>query len=402
MTRINTTIANGQRAAAKVAVGVAAYKTAKSAVKQGADAACHVINFTDMDYAQYRGAQRIAKSLVLAVPGARLKATEGEDSGRTTGWVTLRIPNTLFIQAKVMPEEVQFRALRVIDLAVVKALVEAETARIKEDEQDFDFEEMDYVPEVNIRRWKASEEGWVYGKSRKGRSFSSVIMPDSLRADIEADLKRFTDSKARLNKLELPWRRGLLLSGPPGTGKTSLAVALASTMGFSLASLSLTEIKGDGELRTAVAALPARTVLLIEDIDAYSVSHDRDHNSVRDGGLSLSGLLNALDGAETQDGLITVLTTNHIEKLDPALVRSGRIDRTFHLGYIEAEGVAHMFEWFYEQPVPREVPESVGLAGVSPSDVVEVLKQHLDDPAAGWDALMEKFADSLRTLEVAA
>lgn len=399
MTRINSLVTIGKQAGVKVAVGIATYKTAKAVAKDAAEMACHVWSADDDDYSHYRGAKEVAKAYVMAIPGARQKL---DDIG-ARGWVTLRIPGTLFVQSKTLSDEVQFRALRLEDLDAVKTLVEGEQARIQEEEQDFGFDEMFCVPEVSIRRWKGERDGWIFAPSRKGRSFGSVIMPDALRADIEDDLKRFTESKARLNKLELPWRRGILLSGPPGTGKTSLAVALASSMGFSLASLSLTEIKTDGELRTAVSNLPARTVLLIEDIDAYSVSHDRDHNTTRDGALSLSGLLNALDGAETQDGLITVLTTNHIEKLDPALVRSGRIDRNFHLGYIEAEGVSHMFKWFYEtDETPAVVPDAVGLAGVSPADVVEVLKQHLDDPQAGWDALMAKFAESIRVLEVAA
>lgn len=397
MTRINKLVTSGQKAGVKAAAALAAYKATKGFANQAADLACHVWTADGDDWNTFRGAKHVMKESALKIPGARQKASS-EDG--PIGWVTLRLPGTGFVQAKRVSHDIMFRAVRMADLDAVRTLVEEETARLAKEDQEFDFIDDDYVPELNLRRWKPATEEWAYTKPRKGRSFSSVIMSDELREDIESDLKKFTESRSRLTKLELPWRRGYLLSGPPGTGKTSLSAALATSLGFSLASLSLTEIKSDGDLRTAVGNLPARTVLLIEDIDAYSVSHDRDHNSARDGGLSLSGLLNALDGAETQDGLITVLTTNHIEKLDPALVRSGRIDRNFHLGYIEAEGVAHMFKWFYEvEETPATVPDAVGLAGVSPADVVEVLKHHLDDPQAGWDALMQKFADSLRVLE---
>lgn len=85
---------------------------------------------------------------------------------------------------------------------------------------------------------------------------------------------------------------------------------------------------------------------------------------------------------------MTIVTTNHVEQLDAALVRSGRLDRTFHLGHIAAPELERLYAWFYETETPADAPANTINAGLSPAEIAEQFKQHLDDPAAGWDAVL--------------
>jgi mitochondrial chaperone BCS1 len=154
------------------------------------------------------------------------------------------------------------------------------------------------------------------------------------------DLDRFLQSRDLYRQRGIPWRRGYLLYGPPGTGKSSLIQAIASHYGRQLVSLSLTDMD-DSALLRAWSEITATSIVALEDID--SVFSGRKPL----GELSFSALLNTLDGAGAVEGSIAILTTNHRQQLDPALIRPGRCDREFELGYLTPESCAKMFVCFF-------------------------------------------------------
>lgn len=143
----------------------------------------------------------------------------------------------------------------------------------------------------------------------------------------------------------IPWRRGFVLYGPPGTGKTALARAIAEDLDLPIHVFDLATLRND-ELQKAWNQMLEETpcMALIEDIDA--VFEGRQNVAVNSGpALTFDCLLNVMDGIQKTDGLITFLTTNHIEKVDPAIAqpgaigsRPGRIDRVIHLGLLDESG----------------------------------------------------------------
>ncbi len=189
------------------------------------------------------------------------------------------------------------------------------------------------------------------------------------------DLDRFLASRDLYRQRGIPWRRGYLLYGPPGTGKSSLIQAIASFYGRQLVSLSLTDMD-DSALLRAWSEITATSIVALEDID--SVFSGRKPL----GELSFSALLNTLDGAGAVEGSITILTTNHREQLDPALIRPGRCDREFELGYLTAQSCAKMFVCFFPDPQLGElVAQQLGDYRVSPAAWQNYL-QCQDDGAA--------------------
>lgn len=389
---MNNLITRWRSTATKATAAYAGYRTTVKVAKSAAEVVCHTweIDREATPNSFDDAVDLLVTRHMLNPPWARAHPVTGyaseEPGGLTADWGTLRVPGVGFVQAMKDGCDVTFRtpSFKVLDglrnyLTELEAEIEANRPAPV---LDFNIQKW-----TQIRNWDGSE--WNYSNRRRAKSFDSVVLPASVQQALQEDLRGFTESRERLARVEMPWRRGYLLSGPPGTGKTSVSLAIAAALNFNLARLPLSDIKSDGELIKAVSQLGGETVLVIEDIDAYSISHDRDHNSARDGALSLSGLLNSLDGFETPEGLVTIVTTNHIEKLDPALVRSGRLDRTFTLDYIAAAELERLFTWFYEAQPPSPAPVTTLDARLAPATVAETFKQHLNDPQAGWNAVLE-------------
>jgi len=133
-------------------------------------------------------------------------------------------------------------------------------------------------------------------------------------------------------------------------------------------------VKKDGELLRVASRISPRSMLLLEDADVFHATTRRDDDA---GEVTLSGLLNTLDGIATPHGLLTVMTTNTPEVLDSAVVRAGRIDLVEHFGLADAEQAGRLIARWYGCPAP----DVRGISGVSPADVIEACKRH-DDPAS--------------------
>lgn len=230
-----------------------------------------------------------------------------------------------------------------------------------------------------------SPSGWGGFHSSEGmspRSLDSVILKDDELDFLIGDLDTFLNSEAKYARLGIPWHRGYLFYGVVGTGKTSIAKALAAHFGLDVFFLPLGDLKKDADLSKLLSDIRPRSILLLEDIDVFSAATSREAESEE---LSLSGLLNALDGVTTPHGLIKILTTNHIERLDDALIRTGRVDVRQEFTLLDHEQGARLFRHFYNY----DLPVGYSFTGMAPSDVVGIFKQHLDDPDTALSVLKE-------------
>ena len=183
-------------------------------------------------------------------------------------------------------------------------------------------------------------DGWDYVEGYAPRLLESVLLEPGEKEHLMEDIVQFRNSKRRYQDLGIPYHRGYLFYGPPGTGKTSLVSALAAHFGLSIYTANLTEFT-DRTLMLALNQVPANSVLLFEDIDCMKSSQARadalattdvKQNASPQNGVTLSGLLNVLDGFYAPTGVLFVMTTNHVERLDQALLRPGRIDYRLYLG----------------------------------------------------------------------
>ncbi len=211
------------------------------------------------------------------------------------------------------------------------------------------------------------------GPLHRGTALETLIFPRRVK-DLIKEIELWRSNRQWYLDKGIPWKRGWLLYGPPGTGKTALARAFAEDLNLPIYVFNLAEVsnhdlvKAWSEMQVNVPCLA-----LIEDIDNVfhgreNVAHkggmmglmlarrkrdDDDNNQRRDPftPLTFDTLLNCLDGVERSDGIFTIITTNDIAKVDPALgqprklpdgavefisTRPGRIDKAVELTYMEA------------------------------------------------------------------
>jgi mitochondrial chaperone BCS1 len=242
-------------------------------------------------------------------------------------------------------------------------------------------------PPKGIQVYIAAGEGWRPSDSLARRSPESLSLVDGLFDDIVGDIRTFLASARWYADRGIPHRRGFLLYGPPGTGKTTLPQVVAGQLGLSLATLSLGDPAiSDATLRFLFEQLGRNVMLVIEDIDCVFRERDATSDKI---GVTLSGLLNVLDGIGSKEGRILFMTTNHPERLDPALVRPGRIDRKVELGYASETQAARMFRWFFAgHPLGGDGIDNLAdrfadrlESSTAPAAIQEHLLRHRDDPA---------------------
>lgn len=220
---------------------------------------------------------------------------------------------------------------------------------------------------------------WTSQGYKRSRPPKSIVLPKGRLESIVRDMKDFVcrETKVWYEAHGLPHRRCYLFYGPPGTGKTSTIRMIAGMFRLNACFLSMTASDFSNQvLQDALSTLPRRALLVLEDVD---VLFNEDRKSETSSALTFSGMLNALDGLISTDGIISVLTTNHIEKLDPALIRGGRVDRRFEFVNPSHKQMCELFLSFYED-APRSLAERFADAVLSRAEPearsIATLQQH--------------------------
>ncbi|WOK91946.1 AAA-ATPase [Canna indica] len=254
-------------------------------------------------------------------------------------------------------------------------------------------------------------------------TFATLALEPSLKTSLIADLDAFAAGREFYRRTGRAWKRGYLLHGPPGTGKSSLIAAMANHLRYDVYDLELTRVSHNSDLRSLLIQTSNRSIIVIEDIDcsldltgdrhgtvkssaaALSASRKRARNrrqpsisnedsdseddsfgQINDGRVTLSGLLNFIDGLWSCCGeeRVIVFTTNYLEAFDPALLRPGRMDVHVRLGACGEHAMRELVERYVgiKEHEMLSVAESCIRAGadMTPAEVAEVLLRHREEP----------------------
>jgi chaperone BCS1 len=269
------------------------------------------------------------------------------------------------------------------------------------------------MPEGSPETWviPSAEGRWQGAVRRKPRTRDSVILDGSDLDYLVTDASNFLKNKDWYDALGIPYRRGYLLHGVPGSGKTSAVLAVAGELGLDVYMLNLGDrYLDDGRLNYLLSQVPAGNIVLLEDIDAaFKTKKEEPKVEVIDddkqppklgiqvknremdsSSVSFSGLLNALDGVAAREGRILFMTTNHKDSLDPALIRPGRADVHKEFGHATSEQAQRMFQRFFPK---ADTEDALKFGHATPRNSVSmaVIQDHLlthkDDPTtalAAW------------------
>ncbi|KAL4354766.1 hypothetical protein GQ457_06G037130 [Hibiscus cannabinus] len=243
-------------------------------------------------------------------------------------------------------------------------------------------------------------------------TFETMAMEPNKKKEIIEDLVTFSQSKEFYARIGKAWKRGYLLHGPPGTGKSTMIAAMANLLNYDVYDLELTAVKDNTELRKLLIETTSKSIIVIEDIDcSLDLTGQRKKKSGRamgeeekekmekerreakeesnNGGSSkvtLSGLLSFIDGLWSACGgeRLIVFTTNYVEKLDPALIRRGRMDKHIELSYCSFEGfkvLAKNYLKLETHPLFDTIDGLMKEVDITPADVAESLmpKSPLDN-----------------------
>ncbi|KAK1409617.1 hypothetical protein QVD17_36144 [Tagetes erecta] len=239
-------------------------------------------------------------------------------------------------------------------------------------------------------------------------TFETVAMDAGVKEMVMKDLDTFLEREEYYRRVGKAWKRGYLLYGPPGTGKSSLIAAMANYLKFDIYDLELTSIKSNSELRRLLVATANRSILVVEDIDCSVELHDRvcvepskaaarknQRRGKEQSMVTLSGFLNFIDGlwSSCGDERIIIFTTNRKDKLDPALIRPGRMDVHIHMSYCTPSAFRVLVSNYLnitEHNLFKEIDVLISEVNVTPAQVAEQLLKD-DDPEIVLRGLVKFF-----------
>ncbi|KAI1124816.1 P-loop containing nucleoside triphosphate hydrolase protein [Nemania abortiva] len=254
------------------------------------------------------------------------------------------------------------------------------------------------VKRPNPQFMRRGRHNWQTVANRPVRDMKTVVLDQHQKLQVLADMNEYlhpATPRWYANR-GIPLRRGYLFHGPPGTGKTSLSFALAGVFGLDIHVISLLEpTLTEEDLSSLFSSLPRRCVVLLEDIDTAGLrrpadtllaeeqaaklekenqgkdeSHRTTSNDIKElakvlkkenedqkKGISLSGLLNAIDGVASHEGRVLIMTTNVPESLDDALIRPGRVDLQVQFTFASKDQARELFIRMYEGDKARPKPK---------------------------------------------
>ena len=233
--------------------------------------------------------------------------------------------------------------------------------------------------------------------------FQTLAMEADKKREVIEDLVSFSKAEDFYARIGKAWKRGYLLYGPPGTGKSTMISAMANLLLYDVYDLELTAVSDNTMLRKLLMQIPSKSITVIEDIDcslnltgqrkkmkenkaAEEEEKDpikkqakvRDSDEGKTSKVTLSGLLNFIDGlwSASKGERLIVFTTNYMEKLDPALIRRGRMDKHIELSYCSFESFKVLAKNYLELDSHHlfdTIERLLGESKVTPADVAEHL-----------------------------
>ncbi|CAO2149403.1 unnamed protein product [Urochloa humidicola] len=244
--------------------------------------------------------------------------------------------------------------------------------------------------------------GWKHVAFEHPSTFETLSMDPGKKREIMDDLDAFRNGKEYYARVGKAWKRGYLLYGygPPGTGKSSMIAAMANYLDYDIYDVELTSVSSNTDLRRMFIDTKGKSIIVIEDIDcSLDLAGKRRHREKPPPAaaghadeskfeppspgeptskVTLSGVLNFIDGlwSACSGERVVVFTTNHADRLDPALIRRGRMDKHIEMSCCCFEAfrfLARNYLAIDDHPLFANVAALLREVDITPADVAELL-----------------------------
>lgn len=204
---------------------------------------------------------------------------------------------------------------------------------------------------INVYNYDSKGDYWCFTCKKDKRDMKTLFLKENVSKNLFEDIDDFFESKSLYKKHGVPYKRNYLFEGIPGTGKTSLISVIASHFNMDVYVITFSPNMTDDKLNYAINSYmkkvkEERNLIVIEDID--SLFTNRKATSDNKTFMSFSGLLNCLDGVSVRTEQLIIMTTNHVNRLDPALLRPGRVDYHINFDFMDYFQIKNMYDSYFK------------------------------------------------------
>jgi len=228
--------------------------------------------------------------------------------------------------------------------------------------------------------YSVKDSKWVSNEINVNKTFKNIFLEQTMKSFVIHNVDNFLTKKKQYDKFGIPHKLGFLFHGKPGNGKSSLAYAIAKTHSKNIYKVNLSVDKSN--FINQISTIREGSVVLFEDIDTCNTSHDR--NKIEESSkeknenlnkLELGDILEVLDGYCYLKDCIIIMTTNHIDKLDSALIRSGRVDHKFEFTNASNEQITEIIRFFFKKKCAIKTTKDISVSEL----INTIILPHIDD-----------------------